>query len=320
MKDGKTMNEIIKYSTDCLKILTNKFISNGIFHWIDFGTLLSAYRDGKMFDHDYDVDVCVFKKDKESVVSILSELQDLGILSILYGTEGGVIMIQFIENDTTSRRFDIYICERYGNLIGMPHFNGNFKFKSFYIDELETIKLGDYQFNCPRHLSSFLKVRYGKDYMIPQYRCEELDKEWWEITDNVSVDKETHVAYTYGVYDMFHIGHLNLFKRIKENFDKLIVGVHNDEQVITYKQKPIISYKDRLEIVKSCKYVDDVVENAPLIITNQILDQFNADYVIAGRENEEYLKKYYDVTENRLHLISRTPDISTSILKSKIVK
>ena len=62
-------------------------------------------------------------------------------------------------------------------------------------------------------------------------------------------------AYTYGVYDLFHIGHINLFKRIKENCDKLIVGVHNDEQVMTYKKKPIISYDDRLEIIKSCKYV-----------------------------------------------------------------
>ena len=320
MKDGKTMNDIIKYSTDCLKLLSDKFKDRNIFHWIDFGTLLSAYRDGKMFDHDYDVDICIFKETKSDVIQILNELINENRLSIMFGTEGNIIMIEFSEHNIKSRRFDIYICERNGNFIGMPHFNGNFKFKSFYIDELETIKLGDYQFNCPRHLSSFLKVRYGKDYMIPQYRCEELDKEWWEIADNVGTDNDHHVAYTYGVYDMFHVGHLNLFRRIKNNFDKLIVGVHNDEQVITYKQKPIIPYKDRLEIIKSCKYVDDIVENAPLIITNQILDEFNADYVIAGKENEEYLKKYYNVSENRLHLISRTPDISTSILKSKIVQ
>lgn len=317
MKDGKIMNDIINYSTECLKLLTDKFKEKNIFHWIDFGTLLSAYRDKKMFDHDYDVDVCVFKRDKESVISILNDLQNLGILSILYGTDGDIIMIHFTEGNTTSRRFDIYICERNGNFIGMPHFNGNFKFKSFYIDELETIKLGEYEFNCPRHLKSFLSFRYGKSYMIPQYRCEELNKDWWEITDNVGKDIEYHIAYTYGVYDMFHIGHLNLLRRIKDNFDKLIVGVHNDEQVMTYKQKPIISYKDRLDIIKSCKYVDDVIENAPLVITDNILNEFNVDYVVAGRENEEYLKKYYQVSNDRLHLISRTEGISTSMLKSK---
>ena len=41
-------------------------------------------------------------------------------------------------------------------------------------------------------------------------------------------------AYTYGVYDLFHVGHIKLFQRIKENCNKLIVGVHNDEQVMTY--------------------------------------------------------------------------------------
>jgi len=126
-------------------------------------------------------------------------------------------------------------------------------------------------------------------------------------------------AYTYGVYDLFHVGHINLFKRIKQKCDKLIVGVHNDEQVMTYKQKPIISYKDRLDIVKSCKYVDDVIENAPLVITDQILNEFNADYVVAGRENEEYLKKYYQVSNDKLHLISRTEGISTSMLKNKLI-
>ena len=320
------MNEIINYSTDCLKLLCDKFKERNIFHWIDLGTLLSAYREGKMFDHDNDVDICIFKEKQSDTIQILNKLVSENKISIIsrIENEGNIISVEFFGHNIKSRRFDIYTCERNGNFIilpfGFPEVKGNFKFKPFYIDELETIKLGDYQFNCPRHLASFLKVRYGKNYMIPQYRCEELDKEWWEITDNVSTDNDHHVAYTYGVYDMFHVGHLNLFRRIKDNFDKLIVGVHNDEQVITYKQKPIIPYKDRLEIIKSCKYVDDIVENAPLIITNQILDEFNADYVIAGRENEEYLKKYYNVSENRLHLISRTPDISTSILKSKIAQ
>ena len=165
MKDGKIMNDIINYSTECLKLLTDKFKEKNIFHWIDFGTLLSAYRDGKMFDHDYDVDVCIFKDKKDDVVRILNELTNEKKLSILYGTEGNIIMIEFFGHDIKSRRFDIYICERNENFIGMLHYNGNFKFKSFYIDELETIKLGDYEFNCPRHLSSFLKLRYGKDYM-----------------------------------------------------------------------------------------------------------------------------------------------------------
>jgi len=125
-------------------------------------------------------------------------------------------------------------------------------------------------------------------------------------------------AYTYGVYDLFHIGHLNLFKRIKQNCDKLIVGVHNDEQVMTYKNKPIINYSDRLEIVKACRYVDEIYENADLITTDDILIKLKADYVFAGNENPEYLKKYYQVSPDKLILLNRTENISTSKIKEKL--
>lgn len=124
------------------------------------------------------------------------------------------------------------------------------------------------------------------------------------------------IAYTYGVYDLFHIGHLNLFKRIKQQCSKLIVGIHNDEQVMTYKNKPIISYYDRLEIVRSCRYVDEIYENADLITTDDILIKLKADFVFAGNENSEYLKKYYQVSSDKLILLDRTENISTSKIKN----
>lgn len=68
------------------------------------------------------------------------------------------------------------------------------------------------------------------------------------------------VGYTTGVYDMFHIGHLNIIKRAKEQCDYLIVGVSTDELVQEYKHKtPVIPFEERYEIVSSIKYVDQVV-------------------------------------------------------------
>lgn len=67
------------------------------------------------------------------------------------------------------------------------------------------------------------------------------------------------IGYTSGVYDLFHVGHLNLLKNAKSMCDKLVVGVTVDE-LVTYKGKQaIIPFEDRLEIVRSIKYVDAVV-------------------------------------------------------------
>lgn len=73
-------------------------------------------------------------------------------------------------------------------------------------------------------------------------------------------DKKYKVGYTTGVFDMFHIGHLNILRRAKEQCDYLIVGVSTDELVQEYKHKtPIVPFDERIEIVRAISYVNEVV-------------------------------------------------------------
>ncbi len=75
----------------------------------------------------------------------------------------------------------------------------------------------------------------------------------------IIIYKDMVIGYTTGVYDLFHIGHLNLLKNAKGMCDKLVVGVTVDELVAYKGKKSMIPFEDRIEIVRSIKYVDAAV-------------------------------------------------------------
>ena len=96
------------------------------------------------------------------------------------------------------------------------------------------------------------------------------------------MNKKIKIGYTDGTFDLFHIGHLNLLKEAKKRCDYLIVGVHGDEVVESYKnRKTIINENDRLKIVESIKYVD----RAFITTTRdkiQLLEEYGFNIIFIG--------------------------------------
>ena len=132
-------------------------------------------------------------------------------------------------------------------------------------------------------------------------------------------------GYTAGVFDVFHIGHLNLLRNAKQLCDYLIVGVNSDELVESYKHKKTIqNLKDRMNIVSSIRYVDLTVENHTLDKTSA-WEKYHFDVIFIGDDwkgNERWKK-----TEEELALLGvkvvylpHTAGISSSIIRENIEK
>lgn len=131
------------------------------------------------------------------------------------------------------------------------------------------------------------------------------------------------IGYTTGVFDMFHIGHLNILRRAKDQCDILIVGVTSDE--LCYKRKnkyPIIKEQDRVEIVKAIKYVDKVIMQEDMNKLD-IVKMINADIVFVGSDwkNTESWNKYekeFAKVNCKVVYLPHTDGISSTILRSRI--
>ena len=135
--------------------------------------------------------------------------------------------------------------------------------------------------------------------------------------------KKFKIGYTTGVYDMFHIGHLNILRRAKEQCDFLIVGVTTDE--LCYKRKnkyPIICQEDRIAIVEAIRYVDKVVEQEDMDKVMAVKN-LGADAVFVGSDWKgtdawnKYEKEFASVGCSVVYL-DHTDGISSTILRDKL--
>ena len=128
-------------------------------------------------------------------------------------------------------------------------------------------------------------------------------------------------VFTCGVFDLFHIGHLNLIKESKSYGDKLIVGINTDEFTLSYKNKrPVIPFEQRLEILKSCKYVDLVV-NAEELLPLKYIKEYGVNVITIGSDWKNTEIESINWAKNNnvdVVYINYTQNISTSYIIEKI--
>ena len=136
--------------------------------------------------------------------------------------------------------------------------------------------------------------------------------------------------YIGGTFDLFHYGHVNLFKNLKYylkgEISQVIVAVNSDDFAESYKRKPVMNQYERLAVVNSCKYVDhgfimDSYENQPFFI-----EENNPDYIVMGTDwqQKDYFnqlavsQEFLDRIGAKIIFMPYTSSISTSKIIDRI--
>ena len=140
------------------------------------------------------------------------------------------------------------------------------------------------------------------------------------------MEKKYHIGYTCGVFDLFHVGHLNLLERCKEMCDILIVGVCNDDYVINVKKKqPVYTEDQRVRILNALKVVDsaELVDIATTDDKMLALERFHFDVLFSGDDwkgSERYQRteEQFAKLGASIEYLPYTQGISTTQIKKSL--
>ena len=122
-------------------------------------------------------------------------------------------------------------------------------------------------------------------------------------------------VYVDMVADLFHYGHVKFLKQARQFGDYLLVGVHSDKAVEEYKRLPIMTMEERIDTVSSCRYVDEVIPEAPLIVDQEWIKDHDIDLVVHGDDFSAHMEQLCyraPIDMGIFRIVSYTPGISTT--------
>jgi cytidyltransferase-like protein len=128
-------------------------------------------------------------------------------------------------------------------------------------------------------------------------------------------------VYVDMVADLFHYGHAEFLRQAQMRGDVLVVGIHSDETVQGYKRAPVMTMEERMRVVSACRFVDEVLPDAPLAVTEDWIRRHDIDLVVHGDDlDEETLSLMYAVPRDLgiLRLVPYTAGISTSDIVDRV--
>ena len=141
--------------------------------------------------------------------------------------------------------------------------------------------------------------------------------------DTEATDPPARRVYVDMVGDLFHAGHVALLREARSHGDHLTVGVLGDETTAAYKRRPIMTLAERVAVIESCRYVDEVVADAPFVVDEAFLDEHAITTVVHGDDLsfDGAVSVYGPAVERgALVLVERSPGLSTTEVIQRVLE
>jgi len=296
--------------------------------WLDAGVCLGAVRQNNFINHDPDIDIGLPSKHLRLWNKFIEEFKESGFeLYKEWNYKGKKIELSFKRRGIKLELFffykkgDFWWHGAFGpnekgqwgkNMVFLPHV-----FSSSLFKNLKEIEFRGLKCFIPNPPEQYLVERYGEGWKKPDKNysywkdCKAIDKAFF---------KKRKTVFIGGVWDIFHIGHLNILEHAKKLGEELIVGVLTDEATRKYKPSPAIVYEQRIRIIRSLKVVCKAIKQNDSDPTKDLTKlNIRPDYIVHGNDwnycpGEKYVKEY----GGKIVFLQYTKDISSTYIKDII--
>ena len=294
--------------------------------WLQDGTLLGYYRENNFISHDLDTDMGMMFDDFS--IEILEDTKKMGFEHSFLGYPDSCFEITFKRFDVRTDLFFYYQKEDFIYHSAFLEINRiDYHYKKFSLKEANFL---GHNFIVPSNELKFITTKYGDSWEIP-------DKNWsyayspknhfkhtmlldWE-EQNIQVEKwlncpivKTKKVITYGTFDTFHYGHLEILRRAKNLGDYLIVGLSTDEFNILKGKESKFKYEKRKEWLESIKFIDLIIPEEEWEQKENDIQKYKVDIFVMG---DDWQGKFDDLPCSVTYL-KRTDNISSTEIKKII--
>lgn len=309
----------------------------GIPYFIDHGTLLGIVRDGDLMPWDDDIDISVpVSHRKAAIACLLENIESMPghgsaywrVETFRQSEEGDVgILAHLTPRDDSINKFSVtiwFIFFRNGNAEEFINIAPEHHFLSH-----DTIEYQGRRIRIPVEHQSYLECHYG-DWRTPKKDISFNDinnykkpeqyvrlKHYPYPTGTVGAARLAGRVITFGTFDLFHQGHINILSRARALGSGLIVGVSSDELSEAKKGfKPLFPLNERMAIIKALRDVDAIFVEESLECKRDYILKYGADILVMGDDWRGRFDDLSDICE--VIYLPRTEDISTTAIKERM--